>query len=188
MRWIYHAAFLIVSLGAGAAQAAPETYRLDMARSTVGFGFDLQGIAAKGSMPVRAARMLIDLGDVSQSEVDVTLDASAARAGVIFVTQTMKGPEVLNVADYPVIQFRSTRITGDLSGAIVEGNLTVRGITRPVRLNAGLYRQRGTDVTNLDKLTVQLTGTISRAAFGAGGFAGFVGDRIDLNIIARIEK
>ena len=100
----------------------------------------------------------------------------------------MKGPQVLDTARYPEILFRSPRITGDLSGTVVEGDLTICGITRPVRLNAGLYRQRGTDVDDLDKVTVQLTGAISRAAFGAGGFPGFVGDRIDLNIVARIEK
>ncbi|WP_224380122.1 YceI family protein [Roseovarius carneus] len=168
--------------------AAPADYRLDVARSEVAFGFDLQGIAARGTMPVKAAKMSIDLRDVARSEVEVTLDAAAATAGVIFVTQTMKGPQVLDVGRYPEILFRSTRITGDLSGAVVEGDLTIRGITRPVRLNAGLFRQRGTDVNDLDRLTVQLTGAISRAAFGAGGFAGFVGDRIDLNIMARIEK
>lgn len=177
----------LISWG-GASIAASEDYRLDMARSQVAFGFNLQGIATGGTMPVKASKMLIDLRDVARSEVEVILDATAAKAGVIFVTQTMKGPKVLDTARYPEIIFRSTRITGDLSQAMVEGDLTIRGITRPVRLKAGLYRQRGTDVDELDKLTVQLTGAISRAAFGAGGFPGFVGDQIDLNIVARIEK
>jgi len=139
-------------------------------------------------MPVKAARRRVDLRDVPRSELDVTLDASAATAGVIFVTQTMKGPQVLDVARYPVIVFRSNRITSDLSVAVVEGDLTIRGITKPAGLTAGLYQQRGRDVDDLDKLMAQLTGTISRLAFGASGFPGFVDDIIDLNIVARIEK
>ena len=100
----------------------------------------------------------------------------------------MKGPQVLNTDRFPEIRFRSTSITGDLRGARVTGDLTVRGVTRPVTLNAGLYRQSGTEICDRSRLIVQLTGSISRAAFGADGFPGFVDDEINLNIIARIEK
>ena len=132
--------------------------------------------------------MVLDLDNVPRSQVDVTLDARRAKAGFIFATQTMKGPEVLHTNQFPEIVFRSTSISGDLNGASVKGNLTVRGVTRPVTLQAGLFRQSGTEIGDRSKLIVQLKGSISRAAFGADGFPGFVDDRIDLNIIARIEK
>lgn len=170
------------------ALAGPERYRLDTDRSVVGFTYSFEGAEQSGRMPVASADMRIDLDNVAKSRVDVTLDASRARAGFLLATQAMKGPEVLDTARFPQITFRSTRVTGDLSGATVTGELTVRGITRPVMLRAGLYRQRGTEAGNTDRLAIQLTGSISRSAFGADGFAGFVDDRIGLTIIARIEK
>ena len=83
---------------------------------------------------------------------------------------------------------RSTRITGTLSAARVEGLLTVRDTTRPVMLQAGLYRQRGTDPADLTRLTVLLTGQIDRHAFGVTGFPDLVGPTISLRIVARIER
>ncbi|MEM7074259.1 MAG: YceI family protein [Pseudomonadota bacterium] len=168
--------------------AAPETYKLNPAQSVVAFTYTYQGTPNQGRMPVKAARMLLDLDNVPGSQVDVTLDARGAQAGFFFATQTMKGPSVLYTDRFPEISFRSTRITGDLRGAVVQGDLTIRDVTRPVTLRAGLYRQEGTALGDRSRLIVQLTGTVSRAAFGAGGFPGFVDDAIALNIIARIEK
>jgi len=179
---------LIFAVLALPAFAAPEAYRLNAAQSIVGFTYKFQGNPTQGRMPVKAANMVLDLDNVPNSTVEVTLNASRAKAGFLFATQTMRGPEVLYTDQFPEIQFRSTTIRGDLRGADVTGNLTVRGVTRPVTLRAGLYRQSGTEAGDRSRLIVQLTGSISRAAFGADGFPGFVDDRIDLNIIARIEK
>lgn len=181
-------AVLAVLFSMTAAQAGPERYRLDTARSHVAFTFDMQGTPTSGTIPIQAADMQIDLDNVPASRVDVTLNARGVRAGMLLVTQTMKGAQILDTARYPAIRFRSVRFTGDLSAATVTGALTIRDITRTITLDAGLYRQRGTEPGTRDRLTVLLTGTISRSAFGAGGFPGFVGDRIDLRILARIEN
>ena len=170
------------------AQTEPVAYRLDTTQSEVNFTYDFQGTPKQGTMPVQAARMRLDLDNVAASQVDVTLDANAAKAGFILATQTMKGPQVLDTENFPTIRFRSTSITGSLGGARVAGDLTLRGVTRPVTLDAGLFRQGGTPRTSRDKLVVLLTGTISRSAFGAGGFPGYVGDRIELRIVAAIEQ
>lgn len=182
------AALLAQMLLAAPAWAAPEIYRLNAAQSVVAFTYLFQGAPNEGRMPVKDAQMRLDLANVPASSVDVTLDATQAKTGFLFATQTMKGPNVLHTDQFPEIRFRSTRITGDLQGALVEGDLTIRDVTRPVTLRAGLYRQEGTERGDHSRLIVQLTGTVSRAAFGAGGFPGFVDDPIDLNIIARIEK
>lgn len=170
------------------AAAAPEAYRLDTARSSVGFTYTLGQAETAGTMPVRSAEMWIDLANPSASRVTVTLDASRARAGVFFATEAMRGPQVLDTARHPLITFRSTRITGTLQAARVEGLVTLRGTTRPVTLTAGLYRQRGTEARDLDRLTVLLTGQINRHSFGASGFPDLVGPVIDLRIVARIER
>ncbi len=184
----FTATMLALMIAVSAASAGPEQYRLDVARSKVQFRIDTEGTGQSGVMPVRAATMLIDLDNMSASQVDVTLDAAGAHMSAFLLTQAMKGPDILDTARFPDIHFRSTRIKGDLSTARISGNLTIRDVTRPVTLKAGLYRQRGTPANSDDSLTVLLTGTISRAAFGAGGFSGVVGDRIELRIIARIEK
>ena len=170
------------------ATAAPERYRLDAASSDVGFTYYLDGSAKTGRMPVQSADIVLDLDNVSNSTVSVVLEADRARAGFIFATEAMKGASVLHTDKFPDIRFHSTAVQGTLNGADVVGNLTVRGVTMPVTLRAGLFRQRTEQSEGNDRLIVQLTGSISRSAFGASGYSGMVDDRIDLNIIAQVTK
>ena len=179
--------FVLISI-AGLAHAAPERYRLDPSQSDVAFTYLFEGAQKTGQMPIQSADMLIDIDNVPASRVDVTLNAHAARAGFIFATEAMKSPQVLSTGQHPVIRFQSTRFSGDVRGATVLGNLTVRGVTRKVALKAELYRQRGTEATDHSKLTVLLTGRIDRRDFGAVGYPDFVGPEIGLRIIARIER
>ena len=179
---------ILLCLSQAPALAAPESYRLDASRSTVDFTYNLDGAAKTGRMPVRSADLLLDLDNVSASRVLVTLNAHAARAGFILATEAMKSRHVLDTARFPDIHFRSTRIRGDLRNATITGTLTLRGVTRPVTLEARLFRQRGTRANDRSNLVVELTGDISRSAFGANGYGDFVGDRIRLRIIARISR
>lgn len=179
---------LLLCLGLPPAHAAPESYQLDASGSTVSFTYDLDGAAKTGRMPVQSAKLLLDLDNVPASRVLVTLNAHAARAGFILATEAMKSRQVLDTARFPQIHFRSTRIRGDLRHATVTGMLTLRGVTRPVTLEARLFRQRGTPANDRANLVVELTGDISRSAFGANGYRDFVGDRIRLRIIARISR
>ena len=178
-------AAFVLCLAAAAASAAPERYLLDTARSQVTFTYSFQGREQQGTMPVQAAEMVLDLDSLSASRVSVTLNA---RAGFLFATNAMRGKTVLDTDAHPAITFRSTSIRGSLRGAAVTGQLTIRGVTRPVTLKAGLYRQQGTARTDRDNLVVLLTGEVSRSAFGASGYPNMVGDRIGLRVVAVIGK
>jgi polyisoprenoid-binding protein YceI len=179
---------IILCLTAALSMAAPQAYRLDSARSIVGFSYDFEGNPKQGTMPVKSAKITLDLGNLPASRVRVTLDAAGARAGFFFATQAMKDAKVLDTGRFPDITFRSNTLTGDLTGAKVQGDLTVRGVTRPITLDARLYRQRGTAAEDHRNLAVLLTGKISRSAFGATGYSAMVGDTIGLRIIARITR
>jgi polyisoprenoid-binding protein YceI len=170
------------------AQADPELYRLDKPNSVVAFDYSFSGEPRTGRMAVDNAQITVDLDNVSASRVNVALDVSRADAGFAFATQAMRGPEVLDAARYPQILFRSTEIRGSLQNAAVAGLLTIRDVTRPVTLRAKLGRVPGTAPTARDQLIVYLEGSVSRAAFGATGFAGYVGDTISIRIAARIVK
>ena len=173
--------------------AAPLNYALEARSSEVGFVFTLNKTAAKGSMPVRSAEITIDPAALQRSSVDVTVDVRKARTGFIFATEALKAASVLNAKKYDNIRFTSTRIrlngAGQLSdGAKIDGNLTIRGITRPVTLNAALFRQRGSEAGDLSRLSFRINGTVSRSAFGASGYANLVDDTVQLNIVARVKR
>lgn len=179
---------LVFCLLSTALHAGPESYRLDADRSSVNFVYTFDGTRKTGVMPVSSADLLLDLDNLPASRVLVTLNAKAAHAGFLFATEAMKSRKVLDTARFPEIHFRSTRIRGDLRGAKVTGELTLRGITRQVTLTARLFRQRGTEPQDRRNLLVELTGMVPRSAFGANGYANLVGDEIGLRIIARITR
>lgn len=178
----------LLALLAHAAGAAPADYRLDTARSEVRFTYNLDGSIMTGRMPIHAVELTLDLENLPASRVRVTLDAAGTRAGFFMATDAIRGPRMLDTQNHPFIRFRSTGLSGNLQNLTIRGALTVRGITRTVTLDGGLYRQQGTAPTDRDRLIILLTGEISRSAFGVTGYAGLVSDRIGLRVVARIAR
>lgn len=181
---------LLLCIAALPLPAEPVRYALQASESVVGFDyiFGKEREEIQGRMPIAAADVIIDFDRVENSQIAVALDVSRADAGFLFGTQAMRGPSVLWADRFPRITFRSTAVRRQGEGARVTGDLTIRGVTRRVELNARLYRQRGTDPGDLDRLSILLTGSVSRNAFGAGGWPEWVADPIDLTILARIER
>ncbi|SPH17273.1 Protein YceI [Defluviimonas aquaemixtae] len=167
--------------------AAPQPYELQQGDSSVGFSWFLGSEEVRGSMPVAGADIVLDLDRLQNSKVRVSVDVAQARAGFPFASQGMKGKKVLWAQKYPQITFESTGFRRSGDGAIVDGNLTVRGVTRPATFTAQLFRQAGTEVGDRSRLSVRLNGSLSRAAFGANGWADMAGDEVRLSIIARMQ-
>lgn len=174
------------------AAADPTPYRLQADRSEVGFVFKLSGADNRGTMPVRSANIVIDFDSFGNSSADVTVDVSRARTGLIFATEALKAGSVLNAGAHPTIRFQSTAIRPNdprnlSAGGKIDGNLTIRGVTRPVTLDAALFRQQGSAEGDLSQLSFRISGTVRRSDFGATGYSDIVADQIRLDIAARVS-
>jgi polyisoprenoid-binding protein YceI len=182
------ALILAAALAAAPALAAPARYALEPDASTVAFAWDFGRDEVQGRMPVSSADLVIDFAQVAASKVDVAVNVAAAEAGFPFATQAMKGPKVLDAANFPQIVFHSTRVRPEGDGARVEGLITIRGVTRPAVLQAQIYRRQGSAEGDLSRLSILLTGTVHRSEFGASGWSDMVGDDVRLRILARISR
>lgn len=181
-------AFTVLAVLAAPAAAAPERYAIEADKSTVAFAWDFGRDEVTGRMPLSRADLVIDFADVGRSRVDVAVDVTGAEAGFPFATQAMKGPKVLDARHFPEIVFVSRRVRRDGAGALIEGDITIRGVTRPARFSAEIYRQKGSAEGDLTHLSVLLTGAVSRAEFGASGWSDMAGDEVRLRILARIAR
>jgi polyisoprenoid-binding protein YceI len=170
------------------ALAAPVPYALQPEASSVGFETDFGQDKITGRMPVARAELSLDLDTVSNSTVAVTLDVANANASFPFAAQAMKGPKVLDAEAFPEISFVSTGVRRQGDGAAVDGNITIRGVTRPITFNAQIWRQQDTEAGDLSRLTLRLTGKVRRSDFGATGWNDLVGDEVRLDILARITR
>lgn len=181
--------FIIAALFCATALSAnPVQYLLNTEKSKVGFIYDFQGDTVRGTLPLKSADLRLDFTNIGKSRINVTLDATRATGGFIFATQILRGDDMFAANTFPDVRFVSTKITGQLPTGTVTGNLTLKGITRPVTLDAKLFRQAGTDPTDLTRLAIQLTGTLDRTAFGLTGYPGFVGQMVNLDIMAWIDQ
>lgn len=182
---------VLICLLPGLAFAKPQSYRLDAARSTVAFEVDFGPDVISGDMPVKAADMTLDFDRPDDSRVTVTLDAAGATAGFPFATQALAGPRVLATGEFPEILFETTVFRaqpGPGARAEIDGNLTIRGVTRPVTLAAEIFRQQGRSDGDLSALSVHMNTAVSRAAYGADGWSDLVGDEVRIRIVARIDR
>lgn len=187
-RFILAALAGLCALATGPAGAEVRQYRLDPAGSAVEFGWTFGRDPVAGRMLVAAADLAIDFDDIRRSRAHVELDVTGAQAGFVFATQAMRGPKMLDAAAHPRISFDSTSFARSDDRATITGQVTIRGITRPMVLQAALYRPPGSDPAALPDLMVLLEGRLRRSDFGATGWADMVGDEITLNIRAHVVR
>lgn len=179
---------LALVLAATPLAAAPVDYRLDAAASRVQYRVPFGTDEIFGTMPVESAVIALDFETASRSSVAVTLRADAATASFPFAAQALKGPRVLDAGAFPRITFATTGFRAEGNEAEVAGDITIRGITRPITLRGGLFREEGRAPGDRSELLVRLTGFVNRSEFGADGWSDMVGDRVDIEILARILR
>lgn len=177
---------LLLALAAPLA-AGTVDYALDPAASTVGFETDFGPDLITGSFPLDGADLKLDFDNVANCTVAVALDVTGAKASFPFAAQALKGPKVLDAREHPRMSFVSTSVRRAGDAAEVTGDLTIRGVTRPITLKAELFRPKGSDPADHAHLTLRLTGHLLRSDFGATGWSDMVGDEVRIIITARIE-
>ncbi|MEO9684123.1 MAG: YceI family protein [Tateyamaria sp.] len=182
----------VIALFGLPAFAAPLPYTLGSDGATISYTFTIGGEKMVGTVPIASAALTIDATNLSASTAEVTADVRRARTGLIFATEALKSNSILAANDFPEARFQSTRVflgnSGRIDdGAALEGLLTLRGVTRPVRFEAQMFRQPGTAAGDLRALNVLLTGSVNRRDFGADGYSELVDDTVQIEIKAHIE-
>jgi len=84
-----------------------------------------------------AGTLMFDPVNVAAATLEVEIEAASLFTGVEQRDQHLKSADFLEVDRYPAITFKSTRVEQvALDQAWVHGDLTIRGVTRPVVLDA----------------------------------------------------
>jgi polyisoprenoid-binding protein YceI len=136
------------------------TFNADPVHSTFGFAVRYQGVSLyKGT-----------LSDVQASFADGVL-AGAAKAESISITQPEQfrahvlSAEFFDAENHPEVTFRSTSVDLREDGtAVVEGDLTIKGITQPVRAE-GTYAAPAPDAFGGTRAHLHLRTEIDRTQF-----------------------
>src|ERR1043165_5983308 len=132
----------LVALGAVSNSPAAEPYHLEKTHVDLLFTINHAGFTQKhGSFRKLDATLQYDAQQPEKSQVVVTVDTASLDTGDSGRDQDVKGEKFLDVAKYPEMRFESTKVTpGPNQTLLVEGKLTLHGVTHPLTLRATLNK------------------------------------------------
>jgi polyisoprenoid-binding protein YceI len=156
---------------------APGTYRVSPAQTTVTFHlrewYGMKHVA--GTFKVRDGTIVVD-PEPTRSSARVSMDPASFTTDKPARDKDIKSKRWLDVASFPTMAFTSTRVTADADGWIIDGVLTVHGVTAPVTLRLVDGAQTP------HKCTFTATTTIDRRDLGITRARRFIGCLLDVRI------
>ncbi len=175
---------LALAAMSGGARAAARTYAYDPLHTQVFFTIDHMGFTTvRGRFDTFDGTFTLDKKHPELASADFTIKADSVDMGSS-IWDTHIEEDFLDSAKYPDITFKSTKVvqTGPKT-ALLTGNLTLHGVTKPVTLRVTLNKI-GPNPFMAPRVDAgfTVTGTIRRSAFGMGKFIPVVGDDVGIDI------
>lgn len=172
---------LFAGAHAAAARAAPESYYVEPDLSSTEFAVSYLGLARQhGRFGRTEGSIVLDPQDHSGS-IDLVVDATSVDTGWGLRDTWLRGEDMFDVANFPVMRFRSTSLVFDQERLIgISGLLTLRGVTRPVVLKIDRLQCGPVPDSERESCGAGAVSTIKRSDFGLTYAMGLIGDDIDL--------
>ena len=170
------------------ALAAPETFVIDGTHTFPSFSYSHFGYTIQtGRFNKTTGKVVLDKA-AQTGAVDVVIDVKSVDTGSI-LNEHIQGEDFFDTAKYPTATFKSTgvRFEGDKPVA-VDGNLTLKGVTRPVTLKLTGFQAMPHPMMKKDVIGANATTTVKRSEFNAGKYAPYVSDEVTINIALEAVK
>ena len=174
---------LAVMLATASLPAAAQSLRIDSAHGTIDFAVgDSVFFRTAGVFKRWQGMLRIDESNIPSSAVQVTIDADSVETRDPAQNEQLRGPDFFDVQRFPSFSFVSTQVqrTGPHS-LRVAGNVTLRGVTRPMVLEVDVQQPRAGEVASARFVA---RGRIDRTVFGMTKFTDMTGNNVDLTIRA----
>jgi len=165
------------------AYAAPETYEINKDHSMPRFEYSHLGYSIQLSrFDSVTGKITIDRAAKTGS-VDVTIDAKSVDTGSSVFNGHIQGEDFFDTAKYPTITYKSTKVKFDGDKVVsVDGDLTIKGITKPVTLTVNSFLCMPHPMMKKDACGATATAKVKRTDFKMGNYAPYVSDEVTLTI------
>ncbi|EPF73347.1 YceI family protein [Acinetobacter rudis] len=182
--------FKALSLGMGlviastAALAKPVDYKIDPTHTATVFSWNHMGFSTPSANFTNIQGTIrVDLDQPEKSAVNVTIPVSSVNTNVAVLDKEFQEKAWFDAATYPNITFKSTKVeSADKKNFKITGDLTIKGVTKPVVLTGSLNKRGVHPMSKLDTVGFNATTSFDRSAFGIGNYVPNVGDKITVNI------
>jgi polyisoprenoid-binding protein YceI len=179
-----------------APQITTSTWNIDPVHSVAEFKVKHMMISnVKGQFAGVSGTLTRDETDVNKSHVEATIDAASINTREPDRDKHLKSADFFHVELHPTLSFKSTRITQIGDGELaVEGDLTIRGVTRKVVFAVEGPTAPGKDPWGNTRIGASATTKISRKDYGltwnaaleTGGI--LVGDEVTITLDVQFVK
>jgi polyisoprenoid-binding protein YceI len=168
----------------------PGSYAVEPSHTRVQFSVTHFGFTTYwGDVTGVSGDLVLDPKNAADDKVSVSIPVSSVSTTNGRLDGELKSPQFLDATTYPTITFvsRSVKRTGPTS-AVVTGDLTLHGVTKPVTLDAKFNAAGGNPMSKKYTVGFDAHGKINRSDFGVKAFVPMVSDQVDITISAAFEK
>lgn len=145
---------------------ATGTWTIDPSHSEVGFSVRHLGISrTRGRFGTFTGTLTVDAENPATSAVEVEIDVASIDTKDTGRDEHLRSADFFASDEFPTIGFRSTAVRGTGSDWVIEGDLTIKGVTKTVTLDTelvGLQR----DPWGNDRVGFTATTEVNREEFG----------------------
>ncbi|HLR84380.1 MAG TPA: YceI family protein [Nocardioidaceae bacterium] len=175
------------------AQFTAGTWKIDPTHSEIGFSVRHLMSKVRGKFEEFEGEIVTDesgLGSIASA----TIQLSSVNTGTEDRDNHLRSSDFFSVEETPVMTFRSTGVRDKGDCYVALGDLTIRGVTKPVELEVDVLGEGG-DPWGGTRMGLEATTEISRKEFGidfnipVSGDKVMIGDKvaIQLNVQAVLE-
>src|SRR5580658_1881162 len=175
---------------------ATTTWKIDPAHSSAEFKVKHMMIShVKGHFAKVTGTLTLDESNLANSRVEALIEAASLETRDAQRDAHLKSPDFFDVEKFPSISFKSSRISVVRDGELaIEGNLTIRGVTRKVVFTVEGPTPPAKDPWGNTRVAVSATTKINRKDFGltwnaaleTGGI--LVGDEVTITLDVEFVK
>ncbi|MEL6683045.1 MAG: YceI family protein [Pseudomonadota bacterium] len=191
MKTVLTAAALAASTTlASPALATAEKFVLDASHSQILFTYDHLGYSTTYNMfSGFDGEIMFDQEDPSSSSVSVSFPVRTMFTGWEARFEHFMGDDFFGATEDEMVTFQSTSIeVTDDDTALITGDLTLNGVTKPVVLDAKLNQVGMHPMADKPWAGFDATTTLLRSDFEVGAFAPFVSDEVEVSISIEAMK
>ncbi|MFA5172060.1 MAG: YceI family protein [Sulfuriferula sp.] len=176
-------ALIIAATLSTAAYAAPETYVIDVNHTKPVFSYSHFGYSTQMSRFDNATGTITLDRAAKTGSVDVTIDAKSVDSGFPLFNAHLQDEDFFDTAKYPTITFKSSKMKFDGEKLVaVDGNLTIKGITKPVTLTITSMLCMPHPMAKKAACGANATAMVKRSEFNMAKYTPYVGDDVTLTI------
>ena len=142
------------------------TWTIDPSHTTVEFvAKHMMITTVKGRFAELTGTIVADETNLADSSVEATMQAASLDTRSEQRDAHLRSPDFLDVERYPEVTFKSTGISGSKDSFKLTGDLTIRGVTRPITLDV-TFEGEGKDPWGGTRASFSARGKFDRRDFG----------------------